>query len=135
MTRTLATALAACIGLALLQPVLAQPGAGTDAPAIATAGALLDRLEAGDFEAATADFNAQMRSALGPDRLEAVQRQIDAAGELRSRGEPRVSRRDGLTVVVVRIERAHAALDATIAIDGEGRVAGLHFTPAAGDAR
>ena len=42
-----------------------------------------------------------------------------------------VSQRDGFTLVVVRIQRALAAIDATVAIDGEGKVAGLHFAPAA----
>src|SRR3546814_12182218 len=36
-----------------------------------------------------------------------------------------------MTVVVVRIHREHADIDATIAVDGDGKVAGLHYAPAA----
>src|SRR3546814_1669858 len=36
-----------------------------------------------------------------------------------------------MTVVVIRIHREHADIDATIAVDGDGKVAGLHYAPAA----
>src|SRR3546814_8847482 len=36
-----------------------------------------------------------------------------------------------MTVVVIRIHRQHADIDATIAVDGDGKVAGLHYAPAA----
>lgn len=123
-------ALACCIALASILPAGAQDAAGP----VAVATNLLDRLDAGEYEAAGADFNAQMKSALGPEQLQGVQRQLEAAGAVQSRGEPQVSERDGHAIVVVRIQREMAAIDATVAIDGEGKVAGLHFTPAASDA-
>ena len=127
MERLSRIALAALLACFAAVPALAQQ----DGAAVATATALLDRLDAGQFDAATADFNAQMKAALGADRLAAVQQQLDSAGAVQSRGEPQVSQRDGFTVVVVRIQRAQAAIDATVAIDADGKVAGLHFTPAA----
>lgn len=117
-----------CLALASATPALAQQ----DDAAIATAIAMLDQLEAGDFESATIAFDARMKAALGPDKLAGVQQQIEAAGPLVSRDAPRVSQRDGHTVIVFRIQRQHAALDATVAIDGDGKVAGLHFLPASG---
>lgn len=125
-------ALAAALACFAAFPAVAQQ----DGTAVATATAVLDRLDAGEFEAAGADFNAQMKDALGPDKLAAVQQQLDSAGAVQSRGEPQVSQRDGITVVVVRIQRALAAIDATVAIDVDGKVAGLHFAPApAGDTK
>ncbi len=103
---------------------------GTKDP-VATATTLLDRLDAGDFEAATADFNAQMQAALDAGKLQAVQSQIDTAGTVKSRDEAKLSSQGGFTVVAIRIHREQASLDATIAIDGDGKVAGLHFAPAA----
>lgn len=114
-----------------LSPALAQEGAKDP---VVTATALLDRLDAGEFEAATADFNAQMNTALDIDKLQAVQSQINVAGPVKSRDEAKLASQGGFTVVVIRIHREHASLDATIAIDGDGKVAGLHFAPAAATA-
>lgn len=132
-------AAALCLALAVSAPVLAQdPAPSTaaaqiaDEDAIALADKLLGRLESGDFAGAGADFNAQMQAALGPDKLADVQRQIEATGAIVERGEPRVVRHDGFTVVVYRIHREQASLDATVAFDGDGKVAGLHFVPASG---
>ena len=119
--------------LAAALPALAQePVADPDAAAIALATAVLDRMEAGDFEGVSADFNAQMRAGLDPARLAEVQRQIEQTGPVVERAEPRVLHHDGYTVVVFRIRREQASLDATVAIDGDGLVGGLHFVPAAG---
>src|SRR3546814_11069809 len=88
-------------------------------------------MQAGEYEAATADFTAQMKGGLGVDKLAAVQAQLAAAGAETGRGEPVVSEQSGMTVVVIRIHREHADIDATIAVDGDGKVAGLHYAPAA----
>lgn len=117
--------LATCLGLS------ATAFAQSHEAAIATATALLDRMEAGEFEAATGDFNAQMTSALDAGKLRDVQAQLDAAGPVASRGAPEVTQQAGLTVVLVRIVRQGATIDASIAIDGAGKVAGLYFVPAA----
>ncbi|MGH9382075.1 MAG: alpha/beta hydrolase family protein, partial [Thermoanaerobaculia bacterium] len=55
-------------------------------------------------------------------------------GAQTGREEPQVSQRSGMTVVVIRIHRELASVDATIAIDGDGKVAGLHYAPAAAPA-
>ncbi len=126
-------AFALCLALASAMPALAQQtAADPDADAIALAGSVLDRMEAGDFEAVAADFNAQMRAGLDPARLAEVQRQIEQTGPVVERAEPRVVHHDGYTVVVFRIRREQAAIDATIAVDGDGLVGGLHFVPATG---
>src|SRR3546814_5671069 len=88
-------------------------------------------MQAGEYEAATADFTAQMKGGLGVDKLAVVQAQLAAAGAETGRGEPVVSEQSGMTVVVIRIHREHADIDATIAVDGDGKVAGLHYAHAA----
>jgi dienelactone hydrolase len=118
-----------CLRAAL--PATAAEG-DTDAVAIATR--LLDHMQAGEYEAASADFTPQMKAALGADKLAAVQEQLAAAGAEKSRDPPKVSEQSGMTVVVIRIHRELASVDATIAIDGAGKVAGLHYAPAAAPA-
>ena len=125
-TITHSLALAACLGLAFAQPAAAQSGDG----AVATATAVLDRMDAGDFEAAAQDFNAQMKAAINAEQLKGVQQQLDATGPVVSRSEPQVLQQGGLDVVVFRVERRNATLDAVVSIDGEGKVAGLQFVPA-----
>lgn len=127
MKKIAGLAIALFLGLAIAMPVAAQD----DGSAAATAATVLDRLDAGDFEGATEDFNTQMKASLGAIQLAGVQMQIETAGAVQSRSEPTIAQRDGYTVVVYRIQREHAAIEATIAIDGEGKVAGLHFAPVA----
>lgn len=122
-------ALTLCLGLLAFAPALAQD----ESAAVATAAAVLDRMEAGDFEGASSAFSDELKTHINTTQLAGVQAQIESAGAVQSRGEPLVTERDGHTVVVHRIQREHAALDATVAIDGEGKVAGLHFAPAAGN--
>lgn len=109
-------------------PAMAAEG---DADAVAIATRLLDHMQAGEYEAATADFTPQMKDALGVDKLAAVQAQLAAAGTETGREEPTVSEQSGMTVVVIRIHREHADIDATIAVDSDGKVSGLHYAPAA----
>ena len=116
------------LGLPTAMPAVAAPSQD-DAVAVATR--LLDHMEAGEYEAASADFSPQMKAALGADKLAAVQQQLAAAGAQTGRDAPMVSEQSGMTVVVVRIHREQASVDATIAVDGDGKVAGLHYAPAA----
>ncbi|HST43816.1 MAG TPA: DUF3887 domain-containing protein, partial [Luteimonas sp.] len=136
-TVTLACALAAA-GVAL--PADAQtatgraPAAGeaagstaATAAAVATATRFLDRFEAGDFAAARADFSPEMAAALDAAKLATVSTQLAQAGPIAARSAPRVSQSEGHEVVVFTIERRAADVEATISVDGQGRVAGVYF--------
>lgn len=131
--RGISSAFALVLALACAAPALSQdPPTEADAGAVALANDVLDRMDAGDFDGVAATFNAQMQGALDAGKLADVQRQLEAAGPVSARSEPRVVRQDGYTVVIFRIEREQVDLDATVAIDGEGKVGGLHFVPAGG---
>jgi len=123
---------AALLGMVLSMSSTA-PAIAADAAQdpVAMATRLLDHMEAGEYEAATADFSPKMKAALGVDKLAAVQAQMAATGAEQSRDAAQLSQQSGMTVVAIRIHRAHADLDATIAIDGHGKVAGLRYTPTA----
>lgn len=96
-----------------------------------TASRVLDQLDAGDYAAVTATFDPQMTAALSADALRQLQTQIETAGPVTSRGAPQVTQQPGMTVVVTRVHRVQASLDVTVALDAEGRVAGLHVAPVA----
>src|SRR6185312_4698726 len=115
------------LSLSSIAPAIAA-NAAQDPVAMATR--LLDHMEAGEYEAATADFSPEMKAALGVDKLAAVQSQMAAAGAEESREAAQVSQQSGMTVIVIRSHRKAASIDATIAIDGNGKVAGLHYAPA-----
>src|SRR3546814_15671288 len=89
-------------------PAMAAEG---DADAVATATRLLDHMQAGEYDAATADFTAQMKDALGVDKLAAVQAQHAAARAETGRDDPVVSEQSGMTVGVVRSPRQPADID------------------------
>src|SRR3546814_18587386 len=93
------------LGLPGAMPAMAAEG---DADAVAIATRLLDHMQAGEYEAATADFTAQMKGGLGVETLAAVQAQLAAAGAETGRGEPEVSLQSALTVAVTRIHTPHA---------------------------
>src|SRR3546814_16745807 len=69
-------------------PAMAAEG---DADAVATATRLLDNMQAGEYEADTADFTAQMKNALGVEKHAAVHAHHAAAGAEHGRDEPVVS--------------------------------------------
>ena len=109
---------------------LAAASDGDDPVAIATG--FLDRLDAGDFAGAEAMLAPEMAVAVPADKLGALWTSLPAqAGAARGRGEPRVEARDGMQVVTVPLHYAAAALQAVIAVQADGRIAGLFIQPAA----
>jgi dienelactone hydrolase len=116
--------------LLILLLAVAQVEATSNSPtAIATR--VLDNMETGQFEAAASDFGDKLRLALSVEKLKEVQQQLSAAGNVQRRDPPRMSQDGDHTIVVIRVYRETATLDATFAIDRSGKLSGLHFVPAA----
>lgn len=124
MRRTL---IACALVLATL-PAIAQVAADD---ARATATRLLDHLDRGEYAQAEAMFSPQMKQAVPAARLEQVWKSLPATG---SRGEARLRTDGAVQVLVVPLTRGGARLDASIAVDGEGRVSGLLVRPGAPEA-
>ncbi len=101
--------------------------AATAATPEQTASTLLDKLQAGDMAAAEAMFTPEMAKAVPAASLKAVWQQM---GGLKSRGTARVVPQQGMQVVLQPLEFAAGPVNASIAVDAEGRVAGLFFQPA-----
>lgn len=117
--------------IALVLGALLSPAAfAADAPG-ALANRLLDHLQGGDYAAAEAMFSTDMAAAVPQDKLKAVWESLPAQlGPLRSRGEPRIVPQQGVQVALVRLEFANGAINAQVAVDAQGKVAGFLLQPA-----
>ena len=101
--------------------------------ALARARSVFAAIEAKDFARIEAQFDEKMKAALPPGRLEAAWNTLQAqAGALKScSGEPRVRTMEGKRMVITPCDFERAKVDAQFAFDGEGRISGLAFRPAA----
>lgn len=108
------------------------PAAALAASPQQAANTLLDRLQAGDYTAATADFDARMHAALTPQKLAAVwtslQRQL---GPLQERGHSEQQTEGTTTLVLVPLQYAKGELQARVGVDTEGKISSLLIVPAA----
>ena len=124
-TRWFAVALALCLPLAAMA---AQPKPVADPVARATT--LLDHLDAGEFSDAEAMFTAQMAQAVPADKLQALWEALpQQAGPSSGRGLPVVAADGDIRVVTVPLKHA-VPLQAKIAVQPDGRIAGLFIQPA-----
>jgi dienelactone hydrolase len=123
----------------LIALVLAAFAFGAQEPArledalTAKARAFLSDLQKGDFVLAEKDFDPTMSKALGPDKLEALwTKQLPAqVGAFKTQGPARREEMQGYQIVLVTCEFEKATLDARVAFDKDGRIAGLFFVPPA----
>lgn len=110
--------------LALLLLLLLQ------SPHETTARTLLANFVAGDYEAASKDFNGIMRAALPPARLEAFAGTLNQqVGKFKAVREVKTGTEQGYQVVILVSEFERATLDVRVVLDGDGKVAGLFFKP------
>ncbi len=93
---------------------------------------LVDRLAAGDFTGAGAEFDEAMRTALPPAKLAGVWVALKGqAGAFQGRGGTRPGREAGYDMVFVTCRFASRPLDAKVVFDDAGKIAGLFFAPSA----
>ena len=125
LSRLFAVAFALCVPLAAMA---AQPKPVADPVARATT--LLDHLDAGEFADAEAMFTAQMAQAVPADKLQALWEALpQQAGPSSGRGLPVVAADGDIRVVTVPLKHA-VPLQAKIAVQPDGRIAGLFIQPA-----
>lgn len=109
-----------------------QAGAARIEACTNAAGAIIDNLEKGDAKAATADFDATMQANLSADKLAAAWQQVGSQfGKLQSRGTPQSAMYQGHTIVVLPLQFAKGGLNAQMACDADGKIAGFYMRPAA----
>jgi uncharacterized protein len=91
---------------------------------------IIHQLAAGEFSKIEALYDERMSSALPPGKLaESWPSLIQNEGEFESIVDTQTIRVQGLEVVKLACKFANATLDATVAFDPDGKIAGLGFRP------
>src|SRR5207248_4523594 len=109
--------------------------AGPAQDPVALGKTLVAQLAARQFEKVEVQFTETIQSALPAEKLAKVwDSLLTQAGAFQSIDGTRIVHQQGLEVVTVTCTFARASLDAQIAFDSQGRVAGLFFRPAAAHA-
>lgn len=95
------------------------------------AGALIDNLEKGNYKEAVAGFDATMQANLGADKLGEVWQGLGKqVGKLTGRGAPQNVMYQGLAIVTLPLRFEKSAINAQVACDADGKVAGFYLRPA-----
>ncbi len=95
----------------------------------ARAAGLLDAAQKGDYAAATADFDARMRSALPPPKFQQAWESLARFGALQARGQSHPMKSEGYVAVMIPLIYEKANLYAQIACGSDGRIAGFYIKP------
>jgi len=107
-----------------------QPPSQVAAARIIMAQQVIQQLVAGQFEKVESQFDARMAAALPPGKLAAGWPSlILQAGAFQSIIDTQPSKVQELEVVTMECKFQNAILDATIAFDADGKIAGLRFNP------
>ena len=118
------------LALAMLVPLCASAQDAT-ADAKATASALLDHLDAGEYAQAEAMFGADMATAVPVDKLKAVWESLPAqAGEAKGRGEPAIESANGAQMATIPLHYAKVELVAKVVVADDGKIVGFLIQPA-----
>lgn len=99
--------------------------------AIAEAVGVLDRMDAGDFAAVHARFDATMSAAVGVEQLRQAWATLPTQfGALKSRGEARERTEKGVRVVRIPLHMERGELMAIVGFDEHEKIAGFGVRPA-----
>jgi uncharacterized protein len=114
-------------------PAQSQPPAdqaGDSSTTAAAAQKIIQQLVSGEFAKVEALYDDRMATALPPGKLaESWPNLIQQEGPFESISDTQTIRVQGLEVVKLACKFANATLDATVAFDPDGRIAGLGFRP------
>jgi hypothetical protein len=131
MTLFCKSSLAVLLGLLCCCPVAGEEKPDKKASLEQAAKALVDLLDKGEFEKATGNFDdAMLRALPSPKLKDSREKVIGDAGTYKKQVGSRFEKADKYDVVYVTCEFAKKKLDVRVVFDGDGKVAGLFFTPA-----
>ena len=87
---------------------------------------MLDTLEKGDAKGATSNFDATMKANLDADKLTAVWEHVESQmGKLQTLGMPQNMLYRGRVIITRSLHFEKGDLDAQVACDGDGKIAGF----------
>lgn len=96
----------------------------------ASSSKMLEQLDKGDYTGATANFNEKMKDALDADRLGKIWTAMEQQFGARGAHEPgRLSVVAGHATVTTTLHYGTHRIDARVACDPDGKVAGFHIKP------
>lgn len=111
-----------------------EPADSAAFDAIAEAVSVLDRMDAGDFAAVHARFDATMSAAVGVDQLRQAWATLPAQfGASKGRGEPRERTEKNIRVVRIPLHMERGELVAIVGFDENEKIAGFGVRPAPSD--
>lgn len=90
---------------------------------------LLDAAQKGDFDAASKDFDAKMRSALPPAKFKETWESLAQFGALQARGQAHPAKGEGYFIVMTPLIFEKATLVAQVACGSDARIAGFYVKP------
>ena len=109
-------------------PVHTAQQASSDYQARATE--FVTEMAAGQFANVEAQYSAPVAAALAPGKLGAVWTSLESqVGAFQKITDSKLEAAQELQIVTLTCVFEHATLDAVIAFDKDGRIAGLHFVP------
>ncbi|WP_304040421.1 DUF3887 domain-containing protein [Metallibacterium scheffleri] len=93
---------------------------------------MLDALLHGDSKSASKAFDNDMRSALPPDKLARLWKQVQQNfGDFKSRGNVQTMQVNGMDVVITPMQFSKTMLDAQVACNPQRQIAGFFLRPTA----
>lgn len=95
----------------------------------ARANALLDAAQKQDYEKATRDFDAKMRTALPATKFREAWESLAQFGAFKARGQSHPATQEGYIAVTIPLVFEKANLYAQVACGSDGRVAGFYVKP------
>ncbi|HOP80793.1 MAG TPA: DUF3887 domain-containing protein, partial [Armatimonadota bacterium] len=103
---------------------------GSSSETIKIAQQFIELLQKGDMVGAANMFDATMKTALPPDKLQEVWNQVKTqCGDLKSQNEMRVEKIGNSEVVYISCAFEKTALEAKVVFDSRQRISGLWFAP------
>ena len=116
----------ACFALALGASM--AHAATINCPAASTR--LLDHLDKGDYAGATTDFNDRMKASMTADQLAGLWKSMPLRLGAPGKREPaQVSAVPDYVVVATTLHYGQGMIDARVACDVDGKIAGFHLKP------
>ncbi|MGC1987523.1 MAG: alpha/beta fold hydrolase, partial [Candidatus Acidiferrales bacterium] len=107
-----------------------QESGKQNSAAVTAAQQVIQELAAGQFDKVEAQYDARMAAALPPGKLAATWPSlIEQVGAFQSITNAHASKVQGLDVVRLECKFQNASLEATVAFDSNGKIAGLGFRP------
>ena len=128
--RALAFILFVCATPSGLVRAAAQESSQQNSAAATEAQQIIHELADGHFDKVEAQYDARMATALPPGKLAATWPSlIEQEGAFQSITNTHTSKIQGLDVVRMECKFQNAVVDATVALDSNGKIAGLGFRP------